>query len=92
MAGRTWGRFAEGDSDSPLRVAKANRYYEGHLDHDHHMAIALAAIRETQRLDAELAENIEPIGDQADEAEYFLGAVGMGEVIAARLRAGRHYR
>ena len=76
---------------TPEQIAMADRICREHQPRLAHEA-ALLAIIETQRLDAELAENIEPIGDQADEAEYFLGAVGMGEVIAARLRAGEHYR
>lgn len=57
MARRVCARIVEGDSDNPLRVMKANRYLSGTLDDDHHMAIALAAILETQRLDAELADS-----------------------------------
>lgn len=89
MARRICARIIEGDSDNPLRVMKANRYLGGSLDDDHHMAIALAAIAETQACDAKLAEwahLVPPDGGSPTEDEARLAAS-----IASGIRSGEHY-
>ena len=54
MARQIVGRFIEGDSDNPMRVASANKYYEGRADTSDEIRIALLAIdRMQERVRAE---------------------------------------
>ena len=82
MARRICARIIEGDSDNPVRVMKANRYYEGALDDDHHMAIALAAIIETRDRDAALAYRV------CAETRH----VTLGDKVSAAIRSGQQFR
>lgn len=92
MARRICARIVEGDSDNPLRVMRANCYLSGDLDDDHHMAVALAAIIETQELCAALAEDIrKQFGSPTGDA-YTCGLWDQGVRIAAAIRSGQQFR
>lgn len=53
---------------------------------------ALAAIIETQRLDAELADEMRRKHSNPTGDEYTCGQWDQGVRIAAQIRAGKHYR
>lgn len=86
MARRICARIIEGDSDNPVRVMKANRYLSGDLDDDHHMAIALATIIETQEHCAVLVERTH-MGD----LQFPPQSIPRAETVAA-IRSGQQFR
>lgn len=48
MARQIVGRFIEGDSDNPMRVASANKYYEGRADTSDAIRVTILAIERMQ--------------------------------------------
>lgn len=88
MARRIVARFYRGIRDHDY----AQWVLEGHKDETTGVKIALAAIIETTEAAAKYAANLEPIGDAADEPEYFHGHCDGTNNVAIHLRDFRHLK
>lgn len=84
-------RIAEKQARDAFDPWIANEIRDGRADERAEVQTALAAIIETQRRDAELAEKLEIDGDDWEPPSYFTGARAHGQDIAAAIRSGGHY-